>query len=72
MQATTIYLWNKGSILELESSFWWDNQMFDFIKNEDESYEYKKVSGSVVIFLILYVDDILIIENDFQLQSVKL
>jgi len=25
---------------------------------------YKKVSGSVFVFLVLYVDDILLIEND--------
>ncbi|PKI50107.1 hypothetical protein CRG98_029503 [Punica granatum] len=45
---------------------------FGFIKNEDESCVYKKVSGSAVIFLVLYVDDILLIENDIHsLQSMK-
>ncbi|NEY13649.1 hypothetical protein DDE04_09110, partial [Bifidobacterium pseudocatenulatum] len=45
---------------------------FGFIKNEDEPCVYKKVSGSVVIFLVLYVDDILLIGNDIpSLQSVK-
>jgi hypothetical protein len=33
----------------------------------DESCVYKKVSGSWVIFLILYVDDILLIGNDITL-----
>jgi hypothetical protein len=33
----------------------------------DEPYVYKKVSGSGVIFLILYVDDILLIGNDISL-----
>ena len=37
---------------------------FDFIKNVDEPCVYKKSSGSVVVFLVLYVDDILIIGND--------
>ena len=37
---------------------------FDFIKNTDESCIYKKTSGSVIIFLILYVHHILLIEND--------
>ena len=46
--------------------------MFGFIKNEDDPCVYKKVSGSIVIFLILYVDDILLIGNDIPtLQSVK-
>ena len=35
-----------------------------FIKNEDEPCVYKKVSESSVIFLVLYVDDILLIGND--------
>ena len=37
---------------------------FGFIKNEDEPCVYKKVSGSAILFLVLYVDDILLIEND--------
>ena len=37
-----------------------------------EACIYKKVSGSSVAFLILYVDDILLIENDIDfLNSVK-
>ncbi|KAK8662696.1 hypothetical protein V6N13_024587 [Hibiscus sabdariffa] len=45
---------------------------FGFIRNEDEPCVYKKFSGSIVSFLILYVDDILIIGNDIPtLQSVK-
>ena len=37
---------------------------FGFIKNEDEPYVYKKVSGSTVVFLVMHVDDILLIGND--------
>ena len=45
---------------------------FDFIKNEDEPCVYKRVSGSTIIFLVLYVDDILLIGNDIPaLQNVK-
>ncbi|KAK8634151.1 hypothetical protein V6N13_014980 [Hibiscus sabdariffa] len=45
---------------------------FGFIRNEDEPCVYKKFSGSIVSFLILYVDDILIIGNDIPtLQSFK-
>ena len=47
-------------------------KMFDFIKNEEEPYVYKKISGNAVTFLILYMDDILLIENDIpMLTSVK-
>jgi hypothetical protein len=43
---------------------------FGFIKNVEEPYVYKKVSGSVVVFLILYVDDILLIGNDIPMMKV--
>jgi hypothetical protein len=45
---------------------------FRFIQNTEESCIYKKMSGSSVSFLVLYVDDILLIGNDVQiLNSVK-
>ena len=45
---------------------------FDFIKNKEEACVYKKESGSSIAFLILYVDDILPIENDIPMhESVK-
>ena len=45
---------------------------FGFLKNKDEPCVYKKTSGSVVVFLVLYVDDILLIGNDVPtLLSVK-
>ncbi|KAK8574342.1 hypothetical protein V6N13_016142 [Hibiscus sabdariffa] len=48
-------------------------QEFGFIINEDEPCVYKNFSGSIVSFLILYVDDILIIGNDIPtLQSIKI
>ena len=43
-----------------------------FHQNEEEACVYKKESGSAVVFLILYVDDILLIGNDIpMLESVK-
>ena len=48
-------------------------KIFDFIKNEEEPCVFKKVSGSTVVFLVLYVDDILLIGNDISmLTSVKI
>ena len=45
---------------------------FGFIKNEDEPCVYKNASGSTLVFLVLYVDDILLIENDIpMLEAVK-
>jgi hypothetical protein len=37
---------------------------FGFIQSEEEPCVYKKASGSSVVFLILYVDDVLLIGND--------
>ncbi|GJS42177.1 retrotransposon protein, putative, ty1-copia subclass [Tanacetum coccineum] len=45
---------------------------FGFSRSEDESCIYVKVSGSVVVFQVLYMDDILLIGNDIPtLQIVK-
>ena len=45
---------------------------YGFIQTCGEACIYKKVSGSSVAFLILYVDDILLIGNDIEiLDSIK-
>src|SRR4051812_18458884 len=45
---------------------------FGFIKNEKEPCVFKNFSGSSIVFLILYVDDILLIGNDIpMLDAVK-
>ena len=45
---------------------------YGFDQCPDESYVYKKCDGSMVVFLVLYVDDILLIGNDVGvLSSVK-
>jgi hypothetical protein len=41
---------------------------FGFIKNVEESCVYKKVSGSAVVFLVLYAGDILLIGNDIPMM----
>jgi hypothetical protein len=43
---------------------------FGFIKNVEELCVYKKVSGSAVVFPVLYVDDILLIKNDISMMEV--
>src|SRR3989337_3951574 len=45
---------------------------YNFIQTFGEACIYKKVSGSSVAFLILYVDDILLIRNDIEfMDSIK-
>lgn len=47
-------------------------KQFGFIKNENESCIYKKVCGSVIAFLALQVDGILLTLNDVEmLTSIK-
>ena len=73
MQATTVIYGLKQA--SRSWNFRFDNAVkeFGFIKNEDEPCVYKKVSGSTIVFLVLYVDDILLIGNDIPaLQSVKI
>ncbi|GJV50511.1 zinc finger, CCHC-type containing protein [Tanacetum coccineum] len=56
--------WNKRFDEEIKK--------FGFTQNHDEPCVYKKASGSNVTFLILYVDDIIIMGNHIpSLQSVK-
>ncbi|KAK4386090.1 Copia protein [Sesamum angolense] len=40
---------------------------YDFVKNDFDPCVYKKVSGSSVLFPVLYVDNILLIENDIKM-----
>ncbi|KAL0439891.1 UNVERIFIED_CONTAM: hypothetical protein Slati_2472100 [Sesamum latifolium] len=40
---------------------------YHFIKNEHDPCVYKKISGSSVAYLVLYVDDILLIGNDVKM-----
>ena len=45
---------------------------FGFVQNAEETCIYKKMSGSSVAFLVLYVDDILLIKDNVELlKSVK-
>nr|GEW59922.1 retrotransposon protein, putative, Ty1-copia subclass [Tanacetum cinerariifolium] len=56
--------WNKRSDDEIKK--------FGFTQNRDEPYVYLKASESNITFLILYVDDILIMGNNIpMLQGVK-
>jgi hypothetical protein len=43
---------------------------FGFVKNVEQSCVYKKVSESAVVFLVLYVDDILLIGKDILMMEV--
>ena len=42
---------------------------FGFVQSPDEPCVYKKCSGKMVVFLVLYINDILLIENDVDTLS---
>ena len=42
---------------------------FGFDKNPDEPCVYKRIQGVTIIFLVLYVDNILLIENNIEVLS---
>ena len=70
MQAPAIHLWTGASL----SEYHFDSviKAFGFIQTFGEACIYKKVSGSSITFLILCVDDILLIGNDIEfLDSIK-
>jgi hypothetical protein len=74
---------NVGKICKLQKSIYglkqasgsWNMRfdevvkVFGFIRNVEEPCVYKKVSGSAVVFLILYVDDILLIGHDIPMME---
>ncbi|GJZ93141.1 retrotransposon protein, putative, ty1-copia subclass [Tanacetum coccineum] len=63
-----IYMHQEAGIKDLMKK----SKRFGFAQNLDEPYVYHKASGSNVTFLILYVDDIIIMGNHIlSLQSVK-
>ena len=70
----------QRSIYGLKQASWsWNIQFdktindFSFSQNLDEPCVYKRTNGSAFVFLVLYVDDILLIGNDVSvLQSVKI
>ena len=70
MQTSEIHLWIEAGISELEHSFKEVVKSFGFIENEKEPCVFKKFSGSSIVFLILYVHDILLIGNDIPMLEV--
>ena len=43
--------------------------MYGFVKNREEPYIYKWAYDSIIVFIILYVNDILLIKNDIPALS---
>ncbi|KAL0457657.1 UNVERIFIED_CONTAM: Retrovirus-related Pol polyprotein from transposon TNT 1-94 [Sesamum latifolium] len=57
----------KQASKKLEHTFYEVIRGYDFIKNDYDHCIYKKISGSSVAYLVLYVDNILLIGNDVKI-----
>ena len=67
-----MHLWTGAASLSWNIHFDCVIKAYGFIQTFGEACIYKKVSGSSVAFLILYVDDILLITNDIEfMDSIK-
>ncbi|KAK4382227.1 Retrovirus-related Pol polyprotein from transposon TNT 1-94 [Sesamum angolense] len=62
-----IHLWLKASSRSWNIRFDEVIRGYNFVKNDFDPCVYKKVSGSSVVFVVLYVDDILLIGNDIKM-----
>ena len=72
MQTLAFHLWTEARSRSWNIRFDEEVTKFGFIKNGGESCVYKKFSGSSIAFLLLYVDDILLIGNDKEfLNTIK-
>ncbi|GJV13985.1 retrotransposon protein, putative, ty1-copia subclass [Tanacetum coccineum] len=72
MASSSVYLMVKQASRQWNKRFDDEIKKFGFTQNCDEPCVYLKASGSNVTFLILYVDDILIMGNNIpMLQDVK-
>ena len=73
MQIVEFYLWTQTTSRSWNIRFDQAVKSFGFKQSIDESCVYSKIKDGKVVFLILYVDDILIIGNDVGLlTSVKM
>ena len=61
-------LWSKQASRSWNYHFDEAIDSYGFIKNVHEPCVYKKVSGSQLTFLVLYVDDILLIGTDVSMM----
>ncbi|GJR90640.1 retrotransposon protein, putative, ty1-copia subclass [Tanacetum coccineum] len=64
----SIYGFNQAS-RSSNKRFDTEIKKFGFAQNPDEPYVYQKASGSNVTFLILYVDDIIIMDSEYIVAS---
>ncbi|KAL0302837.1 UNVERIFIED_CONTAM: hypothetical protein Scaly_3019500 [Sesamum calycinum] len=67
LSSLKVHLWPQTSFSKLEHTFDEVVRGYDFIKNENDPCVYKKVNGSSVVYVVLYIDDILLIGNDVKM-----
>ncbi|KAK4409425.1 hypothetical protein Sango_0015500 [Sesamum angolense] len=67
----SISTWSIYGLKQASQSWntWFDKviRVYDFIKNEFDPYVYKKISENTVAYVVLHVDDMLLIGNDVKM-----
>ncbi|KAL0458421.1 UNVERIFIED_CONTAM: hypothetical protein Slati_0469300, partial [Sesamum latifolium] len=66
LSSPKVHLWPQASFQSWNTRFDEVIRGYDFIKNDHDPCIYKKISGSFA-YLVLYVDDILLIGNDVKM-----
>ena len=69
MQVAKSIYWLKQASRPWNIKFDQAIKTFDFDKSPNELCVYKRFQGIAVIFLVLYIDDILLIKNDIEVLS---
>ncbi|KAL0287935.1 UNVERIFIED_CONTAM: Retrovirus-related Pol polyprotein from transposon TNT 1-94 [Sesamum calycinum] len=67
LPSAKIHIWLKAASRSWNICFDEVIWGYDLVKNDFDLCVYKKVSGSSIVFLVLYVDNILLIENDIKI-----
>ena len=63
LQVVEIHLWIKTSFSFLEYKIYQAVKSYGFKQNVDKAYVYKHFKDKKVVFLVLYINDILLIKN---------
>jgi hypothetical protein len=73
MQAEKVHLWFKTINKDVVSKFDTYMLVFGFTRSKEDKRVYSKLIGDHLIYLVLYVDDMLLIGNNNEIiQDVKL
>ena len=72
MQVKVVFVWVKTITKDVVSEIWYLYTGLGFTRSKEDHCAYFKLIGDRVIYLVLYVDDMLLIGNDKEIiQDLK-